>query len=281
MGIIHLGINTANRLFGDLPNTGLEGVDSLATPPTKDTTVTGSWEDTDKNGKLAIAKGPAAPGSQTMTAAASTLWLLTTIVAGFFVFLSVRRKVIGKFFFFSCYFAASIVVSIARYSVLSGYGYRSLQYLYFYYFSDAVLTILLALAIWQISARLVAGRARHQAVLIGGAGVLLLVAWHSFWVAEESSSRPLAHFVFEMSRNVFCVAGLAVLILWARNLFNNVEDRVASRFVNVLAVYFILFFLLYGLEQARPFSRELVLNVFPMLGAWLPLGCSFALAGDQ
>jgi hypothetical protein len=117
-----------------------------------------------------------------MAPAALTLWLLAILVDGFFVFLCARQRVLSKFFFFSCYFAALIVVSIGRFWVLSRDGFSSAEYLYSYYYSDAVLTILLALAIWQIGARLVAGRIGREKVLIGGAGIFLLPFVFSFSV---------------------------------------------------------------------------------------------------
>jgi hypothetical protein len=216
-----------------------------------------------------------------MAPAELTLWLLTTIVEGFVVFLCVRQKVISKFFFFSCYFAASIVVSIGRFWVLSRDGSSSVEYLYFYYYSDGILTILLALAIWQIGVRLVAGRVGRKKVLIAGASILLLVIFFSFSVVSYSNSRLITHFTFELSQNTFFTAGLATLVLWTWNLFNRAEDRIATQFVNVLAVYFALFFVLYGLMQAKPFYGRNDDDLFSMLGAWLPLGCSFALARDQ
>jgi hypothetical protein len=216
-----------------------------------------------------------------MAPAELTLWLLTTIVGGFVVFLCVRQKVVSKFFFFTCYFAASIVVSIGRVWVLSRDGFSSAEYLYFYYYSDAVLTILLALAIWQIGARLVVGRISRETVLIGGASILFLVIFCSFSSVGHSSSLPITHFTVEISQNIFFAAGLATLGLWTWNLINKAEDRIATQFVNVLVVYFAVFFLLYGLRQAKLSSLEHLGDLFSMLRAWLPLGCSFALVKDQ
>ena len=134
-----------------------------------------------------------------MAPAALTLWLLTTIVEGFVVFLCIRQNVVSKFFFFSCYFAVCIVVSIGRFWIFSRDGYSSVEYLYFYYYSDAVLTILLALAIWQVSARLVAGRVGREKMLIGGAAILLLVALFSFSCVAASALRLITHFTIELS----------------------------------------------------------------------------------
>src|SRR6201999_1915347 len=128
-----------------------------------------------------------------MAPAELTLWLLTTIVEGLVVFLCIRQKVVSKFFFFSCYFAASIVVSVGRFWVLSRDGSSSVEYLHFYYYSEAVLAILLTLAIWQIGTRLAAGRVSREKMLIGGSGILLLVIFFSFSSASYSNSRLITH----------------------------------------------------------------------------------------
>jgi hypothetical protein len=215
-----------------------------------------------------------------MAPALVTLWLLTTIVAGFVVFLCVRQKVLSKFSLFNCYFAASIVATIGRFWIESGDGQRFFKYMNFYYYSEAVLTILLALAIWQIATRLVAGRIGRRAVLIAGASILLLAILFGFFGVSYSSSRQFTLFVVVISQNIFFVAGLATLILWIRNLMNKAEDRITTQFVNVLVVYFAVFYLLYWLGHTWPYSRAHSGDLLLMMGAWLPLGCSFALVQD-
>jgi len=217
-----------------------------------------------------------------MAPAAITLSLLTIIVAGFVVFLCLRQKVLSKFFLFNCYFAASIVISIGRFWIESRGGHHFLEYLNFYYYSEAVLAILLALAVWQIAARLVAGRIGRGAVLIAGASILLLVIFLCFFSVEHSTSPPITHFAVEISQNILLAAGLAILGLWIWiwNLLNAAEDRIATQFVNVLAVYFAVFYLLYWLGHAWPYSRPHQGDLFSMMAAWLPLGCSFALVQD-
>jgi len=143
-----------------------------------------------------------------MAPAAVTLWLLTTIIAGFVVFLCVRQKVLNKFFLFNCYFAASIVVSSARIWIEWRDAHYPWDYAIFYYYSDAILSVLLALAVWQIAARLVAGRIGRQTVLITGASILLLAIFLGFFGAPHESSQQLQLFAVVMSWNIFFRGGL-------------------------------------------------------------------------
>ena len=76
---------------------------------------------------------------------------------------------------------------------------------------------------------------------------------------------------------VYVVSCLAIVILWIRRLRNDPQDRTAARFVNVLTVYFSLFLLDCGVRQLAPQDLSIMYSLGPMTGAWLPLGCGFAL----
>ena len=72
------------------------------------------------------------------------------------------------------------------------------------------------------------------------------------------------------------MCGFAVVLLWVRKLLKNPVDGIAARFVNVLAVYFLLFFLFHEAREIASSSAALN-NLASMMSAWLPLGCGFAL----
>src|SRR5256885_69923 len=78
----------------------------------------------------------------------------------------------------------------------------------------------------------------------------------------------------------FLFTFLGIVLLWVWKLRNDSEDRFAARFVNVLGVYFSLFVLIYGAHRLVPHASGLG-NLYPMLDAWLPLGCGFALVSHQ
>jgi len=95
-----------------------------------------------------------------------------------------------------------------------------------------------------------------------------------------SSYRAAAHFLFEFTQNIYFACCLAVVLLGIWKLRNDSEDRIAARLVNVLAIYFLSFVVIYGARQWFPDTSGLS-NVYPMMGAWLPLGCGFALVTQQ
>jgi len=71
-----------------------------------------------------------------------------------------------------------------------------------------------------------------------------------------------------------------IALLWIWKLRNDPEDRIAARFVNVLAIYFLLFVFIYARVRLAPSASGLG-HVYPMMGAWLPLGYGFALVSHE
>jgi hypothetical protein len=90
------------------------------------------------------------------------------------------------------------------------------------------------------------------------------------------------YFLADASENVRLICGLAVVLLWVWKLLKKPVDGIAARFVNVLAVYFLLSFLVSGARLTSSSSAVAAVdNVSWMMGAWLPLGCGFALVSQE
>jgi hypothetical protein len=209
-----------------------------------------------------------------------TLWMLTTFVEAFVVWLFLIRGLFRKFLFLNFYLLLSVTISIGRYAVLSYFGYVSSVYAYFYFFSDALLAVFLFLSICELSMRLVGTRMPRGRVALLSAGTLFAAAFFSFSAESSSGLRVTTRFVYGLSQNIFFACGFAIVLLWAWKLRNDPDDRIAARFVGVLSVYFSLFFLSYGASHLAPHASGPD-SLFPMIGAWLPLGCAFALVSQD
>ena len=209
-----------------------------------------------------------------------TLWPLTTLAEAFVACLFLIRGLFRKFLFLNFYLLLSATINIGRYAVYYHFGYTSPEYLYFYYFSEAPLTITLFLCVCELSSRLVGDKMPPRRVALWSAGALLAIALFSLSDASSWGDRVRAHFVIELSKNICFACSLGIALLWVWKLRNDPEDRFAARFVNVLVVYFSLFVLIYGAHRLVPHASSLG-NLSPILGAWLPLGCGFALVSHQ
>ena len=209
-----------------------------------------------------------------------TLWLLTTLVEGFVVYLFLIRGLFRRFLFLNFYLLFSATANIGRYAVLYYFGFTSPEYFHFYYFSEAPLKITLFISVCELSLRLVGDQLPRWRVALWGAGALLAIALFSLSDASSWGYRVAARFFPELSQHILFACSLGIVLLWVWKLRNDPEDRFAARFVNVLGVYFLLFVLIYGAHRLVPHASGLG-NLYPMLDAWLPLGCGFALVSHQ
>jgi len=209
-----------------------------------------------------------------------TLWLLTTLVEAFVVYLFLIRGLFRRFLFLNFYLLFSATVNIGRYAVLYRFGLTSPEYIHFYYFSEAPLTITLFICVCELSLRVVGDRLPRWRVALWSAGALVAMALFSLSDASSWGYRVAARFFPELSQHILFACSLGIVLLWLWKLRNDPEDRFAARFVNVLGVYFSLFVLINGAYRLVPHASGLG-NLYPMLDAWLPLGCGFALVSRQ
>src|SRR5215467_14405353 len=88
--------------------------------------------------------------------------------------------------------------------------------------------------------------------------------------------------VFHLTQCFFSLCGLATILLWVWRVRNDPADQVAARLVTVLFVYFCLFFVTYGARELRPSESTSSIDLLSaMTGAWLPVGCGFAVLSPE
>ena len=69
------------------------------------------------------------------------VWFLCTILEAAVVVCAVKKNAFRRYILLNVYMAASVVLSIARYDILKHYGFSSKEFLYFYFYSDFLLTV--------------------------------------------------------------------------------------------------------------------------------------------
>src|SRR5258706_13639301 len=82
-----------------------------------------------------------------------SLLLADLLVEVFCVLCLLRRKALSQHFTIVLYLCASIAIGIGRYGIISAAGFTSNAYLYFYFYSDALLTISLYFVLMSLYAK--------------------------------------------------------------------------------------------------------------------------------
>jgi len=143
------------------------------------------------------------------------VWLMCTLLESAVLVCAFRKNALRRYVLLNVYVAASLVVSIGRYNILSHYGFTSKEYLYFYYYSDALLTIALYFALMSLYSHIFSDLNAERYIRIGTVILLSGTALFSYAVVQQSSSKLVTHFVVELSQNLYFVGLVLTYILWA------------------------------------------------------------------
>lgn len=203
------------------------------------------------------------------------VWVICVLLEVSVVVTAARSHAFRRYIFLNVYMASSILVSAGRYEVLHRAGLSSLEYAYFYYYSDALLTIGLYFVLLNLYS-LVFDEMKVERYLRLGA-VLLLggTAWFSYAVVQQSSHRILSHFAFELSQNLYFVGLVLTYALWGA-IVKLRETRVRLvQVVLALGVYFSALAANYALQNLYP-KATILRFVVPLLGCILPAAWTYS-----
>jgi len=204
------------------------------------------------------------------------VWILCTLLEALVVVCALKKGAFRRYLFLNLYMAASVLVSIGRYEVLSHSGYSSSAYLYFYYYSDTVLTILLYFALTSLYVHVFGELQANRFVRLGAVILLAGTAIFSYAVVQQSSGKMLTHFVVELSQNLYFVGLVLTYLLWAAIMKMRETRAQLVQLVLALGVYFSLFAATYALRNLYPSASSVFMSLLQMFGLVLPIAWAYA-----
>ncbi|SRR5712692_1529374 len=208
--------------------------------------------------------------------AAYCIWILCTLLEAGVVVCALARGSFRRYFTLNLYMAASVAMSIARYFVLSRYGFNSDQYYYFYYYSDAILTICLYFALMGLYSIVFEELGATTQVRVFSMLLLGGTALFSYGVVHQAESRMVTRYVVEMSQNLYFVGLILTYVLWGAVLKLRETRARVVQFVLSLGVYFSLYAAIYALRNLYPNFASVLAYVSPFTGTLLPLAWNYA-----
>lgn len=203
------------------------------------------------------------------------IWVICILLEAAVVVAAARSHAFRRYIFLNIYMGSSVLVSVGRYEVLRRSGLGSPEYAYFYYYSDALLTIGLYFALLNLYS-LVFDEMKVEHHLRLGAIVLLGgTAWFSYAVVQQSSHKILSHFAYELSQNLYFVGLVLTYVLWGAIVKLRETRARLVQLVLALGVYFSAFAANYALQNL--FIKARVLHfVVPLLGCILPAAWTYS-----
>ena len=204
------------------------------------------------------------------------LWFLSTLCDAAVVVCALKRGLFRRYLLLNMFMVSSILVSIERYETLSHYGFTSPQYLYVYFYSDALLSIFLYLALASLYAHVFSEMKVERYVRLGTILLLGGTALFSYAVLQQSTARLVTRFVLELSQNLYFVGLVLTYILWGAILKLRETRTQLVQLVLSLGLYFSSFAAVYALgnlyQSANAFLG-LLTQVFDLI---LPLAWAYA-----
>ncbi len=202
------------------------------------------------------------------------LWFLTGFLEAGVVVCAFRAKCLGRYFTLGVYMAAAFLLTAGRYIVFLHFGFRSDQYLYFYYYSDALLTICLYFALmglyFQVFGEMGASTYLRVAAMLLLAGTALI----SYFIIDSSRDRMITRFVVELSQNLYFVGVVLTYLLWGAMLKLHETRTRLIQLVLALGVYFSVFAANFALRNMYP-TLILWKYIPPVMAVWLPVAWSY------
>lgn len=207
---------------------------------------------------------------------ATLVWLVGFLCEAAVLVCAFKRHALRSYLLLNLYVAGLMVSDIGRYQILAHYGFSSLQYRYFYFYSDAILTIFLYFALSNLYSHVFSELKAERYVKLGTAILLAGTAMFSYGVVVQSSARLVTHFVVELSQNLYFVGLVLTYVLWAAILKLRETGTRVVQLVLSLGVYFSLLAANYAFRNLYPQLAATFQPLVQLCGVFLPLAWAYA-----
>jgi hypothetical protein len=212
------------------------------------------------------------PGS-----ASYAILFLGTLLEALVVVCAVRRGVLKKYFVLNLYMLLCVGVSLGRFHILThDGGLKSITYRYFYFYSDALLTIVLYFGLISLYISVFEEMKVERYLRMGAIVLLAGTCWFTYAVVSQSSHRILTYFAFELSQNLYFVGLILTYVLWAAVLKMRHTQALLVQLVLSLGIYFSAYAAGYSLSNLHPNFYSYVAYMVPIIGCLLPLSWAYA-----
>ena len=189
---------------------------------------------------------------------------------------ALKKHAFRRYLLLNLYMTTAVVSELGRFKILAEYGFSSRQYQYFYYYSDAILTIFLYFALSTLYAHVFSEMNAERYVKMGTLLLLTGTALFTYAVVEQSTAKLVTHFVVELSQNLYFVGLVLTYVLWAAILKLRETRTRLIQLVLSLGVYFSLFAANYAIRNLYPPLSSVFVPLVQVFGLFLPLAWAYA-----
>ena len=202
------------------------------------------------------------------------MWLLGFLAEVFVLVWAFRDRSLLRHRALLLYVGALALDEILSFSILRRYGFSSNEYLYYYHYSDAVLTLLMFIAIAGLCSRIFreqGGSAQARAL---PAIILGTVALYATAVTAIKHQLLATHFAVEFSGSLYFAGMILTYGVWVLLLKRRDPRLRLVLVVSAFGIYFGGQTATFALQSILPSLS--VLHYLPgLMGAWLPVSLAY------
>ena len=202
------------------------------------------------------------------------IWLTSFFLEVYVVVCAFRDKSFKSYASLNVYMGAAALVTAGEFWKLHKYGFRSLEYRYFYYYTDCLLTVLLYFAVMGLYKHVFQEMGVSKYLRFIAVGLLIGTAAFSYLVVSQNKGHMVGPFVVEVAQNLYFVGVVLTYLLWG-SVLKLRETRVRLiQLVLALGIYFSAFAAVYALRNLFP-NLNFLRQFPPLIGTWLPLAWAY------
>jgi len=204
------------------------------------------------------------------------IWFLGFLSEAAVLVCALRKGAFRRYLLLNLYMAGLMVSELGRYRILTEYGQASTQYMYFYYYSDAILTICLYFALSSLYSHVFSEMNAERYVKMGSLLLLAGTALFTWAVVEQSTAKLVTHFVVDLSQNLYFVGVVLTYVLWGAILKLRETRTRLIQLVLSLGIYFSLLAANYAIRNLYPSLSSVFIPLVGIFGTFLPLAWAYA-----
>jgi len=204
------------------------------------------------------------------------IWFVGLLCEAAVLVCALKKRAFRRYLLLNLYMACVVVSELGRFKVVAEYGFSSRQYQYFYFYSDAILTIFLYFALSTLYAHVFSEMKAERYVKMGTLLLLAGTALFTYAVVEQSTAKFVTHFVVDLSQNLYFVGLVLTYVLWAAILKLRETRTRLIQLVLSLGVYFSLYAANYAIRNLYPPLSSVFVPLVQVFSLFLPLAWAYA-----
>lgn len=193
------------------------------------------------------------------------LWIAGFCLEVYVVVFAIFHRGFLRYIFLNLYLLALALDTAGEYFIIHKFGLSSIEYCYYYYYTESLLTISMFFVILQFYQQ-VFHQMQASKYIRGAAGFLLVgTSWFSYMVVHQNQGHLTSRFVVELGQNLHFVGVVLTYLLWGAILKLRETRARLVQLVLALGIYFSGSAATYALRNLFPSLELPVLKIVPPL----------------